>query len=299
MNKKILILGSTGFVGRNIVECLENDFSIIKTSRQSELSNKGFIYFDLFNKESWQNIININPDIIINASAYGVVKLQQELELMYKTNYFLIREFHEYLIQNNCISFWLQIGTAFEYDLLTTAINEQTICLPKTHYGISKLMMSNFLQFKGKKNTYTILRPFGMFGKYEDTSKFFPSLINAQKTKTPIDLSPGTQARDYIYVKDLGEFIKNIVKKKKYCDLPATINIGRGEGISFKDYASILKVEIKDFNPSIWNWGKIGFRKDESDMFYSSSKLASSIGFVASPLKDAFKETVQYYNQFR
>ena len=196
---------------------------------------------------------------------------------------------------NNCFPYWIQIGTAFEYDLSGDAIDERTACLPKTHYGISKLMMSNFLQSQAMKNNFTILRPFGMFGKYEDGSKFFPYLINAQKTKRTIDLSPGTQQRDYFYVKDLGIFIKDILLRKTYTQLPQVMNLGSREAISFRDYASILQDEIPAFDPALWNWGKVAFRKGESAMFYSASTIGSSFGFKVSPLKDGFKETADYY----
>ena len=78
MNLKILILGSSGFVGKNIAECLEGEFTVIKTSRNRAQPGSGFIYFDLFDEESWQDIIDMKPDIVINSAAYGVVKLQQD-----------------------------------------------------------------------------------------------------------------------------------------------------------------------------------------------------------------------------
>ena len=296
MSAKILILGSTGFVGKNLAECLENDFKLIKTCRRKDAPNSNdYIFLDLFNKDSWGRVVEEKPDIVINAAAYGVVKLQQDLETTYNINFFLIQAFYNFLTQNDCHPFWIQIGTAFEYDLSAVTIDENTVCLPQTHYGISKLMMSNFLKAKSRKNNFTILRPFGMFGKYEDDSKFFPMLISSQKNKNKINLSPGTQKRDYVYVKDLGTFIKHLILEKKYFKLPQVINIGSGKAISFKDYASILQCEFSDFDPELWNWGAVSFRQCESEIFYSSSLLAISLGFKTSSLQESFKETSNYY----
>lgn|GEM_PF-1496517 len=291
---KVLILGSSGFAGRNIAEKISENFCVVKTSRKRSFDNDT-VYFDFFDSGSWINIINESPDVIINAAAYGVVKLQTDLDTMYKTNYFLACDLFDYLYSNGCNAYWLQLGTAFEYDLSAQHINEESPCIPKTHYGISKLMMSNYLLSKAKQGTFSIFRPFGMFGKYEDDSKFFPFLINAQKTSSPIELSAGTQKRDYIYVGDLGRFINELLIKKEIRNIPSVLNIGRGEAISFRAYASILQTMFPSFNATLWQWGKLNFRAGESEMFYSASEKAAKLGFINSNLEESFKETVQYY----
>ena len=293
---KILVLGSTGFAGKNISECISDQLTVINASRSFSNSEKeNEIYFDFFNKNSWINIVHASPDIIINAAAYGVIKNEIDNEVMYQTNYFLPSNLFDYLISQNCKPFWIQLGTAFEYDLSLNAITEQSACLPRTHYGISKLMMSKYLLDKAEQKNFSIIRPFGMFGKYEDESKFFPFLINAQKNKTPVNLSAGTQKRDYIFVKDLGRFINKIIVENRLASLPEILNVGRCEAISFLDYASELKNVLPDYDSIMWNWGEINFRTDESQSFYSASKIAARLGFINTSLKDAFSETVVYY----
>lgn len=293
---KVLILGSTGFAGKNISECLSDKLTVINASRSfNNSATENEIHFDLFNKNSWNNIINVAPDVIINSAAYGVIKNEVDSDIMYKTNYLHTSDLFDYLYNQNCKPFWLQLGTAFEYDLSLNAITEESPCLPRTHYGISKLMMSNYLLNKAMQKNFCILRPFGMFGKYEDESKFFPYLINAQKTNTEIDLSPGTQKRDYIFIKDLGNFINNLIIESRLKNLPGVLNIGRSEAISFLDYASDLKNVLPAFNIDLWKWGQINFRTEESPAFYSASKKAASLGFINTSLKDAFSETASYY----
>ena len=293
---KVLILGSTGFVGKNIAECLSENITIIKTSRKDDPRKQSDeIYFDFFNRDSWVNIINASPDIIINAAAYGVVKLQTDQDLMYKTNYFLASDLYSYIYNHDNKPYWLQLGTAFEYDLSLQGITEVSPCIPRTHYGISKLMMSNYLLSKGEEGNYCIIRPFGMFGKYEDESKFFPYLINAQKSNISVELSPGTQRRDYIYVADLGRFINKLLVEKKIISLPSVINVGSGKAISFREYASVLETVLPSFDADLWKWGKINFRQGESDLFYSASHKAGEYGFLSTGLDESFSETVKYY----
>jgi nucleoside-diphosphate-sugar epimerase len=297
---KVVILGSTGFAGKNIAECLSDTLTVIKASRSfNNSTNENEIYFDLFNKESWGNIINVSPDVIINAAAYGVIKNETDNDIMYQTNYFYTSNLFDYVSAQKGKPFWIQLGTAFEYDLSVNAITEQSPCLPRTHYGISKLMMSNYLLNKGGSKAFSIMRPFGMFGRYEDDSKFFPYLINAQKINTPVNLSPGTQKRDYIYVKDLGRFINTLITGNKLKELPGVINIGRSEAISFLGYASALESVLPGFEPGLWKWGQINFRADESLSFYSASQIAAGMGFTNTPLPEAFRETASYYLSFK
>lgn len=292
---KILLIGSTGFAGKNIAECLSSNLMVIKASRKSGKKTDNEIYFDLFDKDSWKNILSVSPGVIVNAAAYGVVKLETDIEVMYRTNYFAITDLVEYLQQNNCNPYWLQLGTAFEYDLSVSDIREETPCLPRTHYGISKLLCSNYFLSKAAPGSFSILRPFGMFGKYEDDSKFFPGLINAQKTKTVINLSAGTQKRDYIYVEDLGHFINSLLVENRYRNLPPVLNLGCGKALSFREYADVLRKVIPTCNDQLWNWGQVGFRAGESPLFYSASDKASRLGFVTSSLEDSFRKTSEYY----
>jgi len=294
----IIILGSTGFLGNNLKVILKNkNINAFYTFRTGDQKNEEDIYFDLTNKDTWVNILNLNPSIIINCIAYGVVKDEIDLKKMYDINYFLIREFYLYI--NNKNIFWLQIGTAFEYDLTKIEIDEKTPCLPNTHYGISKLLMSNYFLNNYSTNNFIVLRPFGMFGPFESSSKIFPMLINAQIHKIEINLSPGTQLRDYVFINDVVNFIITIINNSQKKVYPNLINVGSNNYLSFLEYADILKNEIYDFNPSYWNWNSLKFREDDFHKFYSKSRLCYEYGFKLSSLRTSFKETYIYYKNLK
>lgn len=295
MNKiKVLILGANGFVGQNLVRVFQSDESIdlYSTSRKPE---QGQLLFDILHSSSWQNIAELKPDILIDASGYGVVKNQSDLNTLYQINYLEKREFIDFVFQNVPELFWIQIGTAFEYSLEQEALTEASPCFPKTHYGISKLLFSNYLQNAYHKR-YTILRPFGMFGEGEDLSKFFPLLIQAQKEKRKIDLSDGSQFRDYFYINDLAAFILLVIKMGRLAEIEnKVINVGSGKPETIRDLSNIIATQISDFDPHLWNWGAIPQRKGENNIFYNASAKARKLGFATTALEEAFKHTVNYY----
>ncbi|TGE07941.1 NAD-dependent epimerase/dehydratase family protein [Hymenobacter fodinae] len=294
---KVLIIGGSGFVGRHIQEIMAGEVNLFLTSRQEHDSNdtdKG-LYFDLAKKETWNNVLKLNPDVIINSAGYGVVKEEVDLETMYGVNYKFPKEFVSYLCTHSIKPFWLQIGTAFEYDLNTQVITEDSPCVPMTHYGMSKYLFSNFLLSSSNTLQFLILRPFAMFGPYETSSKFIPYLLNSQYENRAIELSSGEQKRDYFYVKDLAMFIKNLLQGK-FLDLEYNIiNVGSGVASSLREIAFNLSKQIPDYKPQLWQWGRIDQRADENSVFYNNSTRAKELNLVLTPVEKAFQDTISYY----
>lgn len=289
--KTIAILGANGFVGKNAKQILKEFFNVLSFDRKGDEAT----FFDFEDPSSWTSVPVEKCDVILNLAAYGVVKNQQQLETMYNVNYFSVMEFYKYVREINNNLFWIQVGTAFEYNLSLGAITEESVTQPFTHYGISKLMFSTYLQNAQDNDNYIIFRPFGMFGKYEDNSKIFPYIISAQKNKQAISLSDGMQKRDYIYVNDFIFFIKNIVLKHNVDILPKVINIGAGKVRNLKEMAFDIAKNITDFDNSLWQWGLLSQRQGESSSFYNASKLAVDLGLEITEHEQAFKEIINYY----
>lgn len=295
MNRpRILILGSTGFVGSNIREVLDPVFTTFSTQRSISLETPHVIHFDIEKEETWDSILQINPNFIINATGYGVVKHQGDAAKMKKINYYqpyLLKRFLDEKLEEYC---WIQIGTAFEYDLSIGALYEDSPTMPLTDYGITKLLFSQFLKQAARKN-FVILRPFAMFGPREDKSKIIPALLTAQKERTVLPLSQGVQQRDYFFVKDLAYFIMELIRRGPKEVEGEVINIGSNNPIAIKDLALNMSRFIPDFNPSYWCWGQIEQRVNEGDAFFNASQKASELGFTNTGIETAFQETINYY----
>jgi len=295
LEKSILILGATGFVGKNISLKLLPNYSLFTTVRDETKFSKNIIYFDIKEKTSWENIKKINPTIIINCIGYGVVKTEICVNSIFEINYFSTVKFYNYLSIKLPKCKIIHIGTAFEYDLSCSELIETTPQLPLTYYGLSKLMASQYLLNNKISNPFIILRPFNMFGQFESESKIIPFLILAQKHKKVIDLSEGLQERDYFYVGDLANFILKIVKKNNFEELPKCVNVGTGKSISIKELANCISFLLPEYNPKFWNWGALPQRTDEYFKFYNASNIARELGFKEIDLKIHLLTTIQHY----
>ena len=295
MMKKVLLLGSTGFVGRHLAEVLADTVQLITTTRAVDQASENVLYFDLQNAATWVAAKAIAPDVIINSAGYGVVKKQTNLAVMYAINYQLPMQFVLDLQQAGQHPLWIQIGTAFEYDLDAGALTEESATLPATHYGISKLLFSNFLSVSKNKLPYMLLRPFAMFGPYESDSKLIPYLINSQAAREAIPLSSGLQKRDYFYVRDLAKFVKELLQCPSAKFVGQTFNLGTGNPSSIKELSQEIAAAIAEFDSEYWQWGQLPQRLNESDLFFNASLKAQTAGLRLTPRAIAIQETVNYY----
>lgn len=290
----VVILGADGFVGKNLQEDLSGLFATYSSTRNStSAARPQSFYFDLLKPESWSAITAINPDVIINCIGYGVVKNQTDVQQMLDVNYLFASRLYEYIGRNLPTAYLIHIGTAFEYDLQQDQLTEESRCTPQTYYGLSKYLTSNYLLQGQQVKTFSIIRPFNMFGPYEHVSKIIPTLITAQKLQSPMPLSEGMQKRDYVFVKDLSSLIIELIKAPGK-RLPI-INAGSGRLLSLRELADKLSEHIQQFDGNLWQWGKLSYREGESPSFYNYSRVGTDCGMKLTNYDTAFSITVNYY----
>ena len=292
---KVVILGASGFVGKNLVKFLSHFFNVIETTRNVSDSQKGeCLFFDLHHESSWSSVSEVAPAYIINCIGYGVVREETGIELTYEVNYFQTIRFYQYLAERKFQGLLIHIGSAFEYDLNTSFITEKSLTLTASHYGISKLMASEYLLHKGSLPNFIILRCFNMFGPFESESKLIPSLILSQKKKEVLPLSSGTQRRDYMYIKDLSMFLFNILSNRTQL-YPNLMNVGSGVSRSVFEIAQILYDLLPYKSKQFWNWGALNQRSNEGTAFSNASKMSMENGLNISDLPVGLQETINYY----
>ena len=104
---KIVILGSNGQLGQKLKNDLNGKFNLF-TFNKKEL--------DITNLNKVSNIIkSINPDIIINASAYTAVdKAEDEKKLAFETNEIAVRNIA--IISKNLDCFLIHYSTDYVFD---------------------------------------------------------------------------------------------------------------------------------------------------------------------------------------
>ena len=209
---KILIFGSSGFLGKKLVKFLNKKKNLIvfKALRNKKnVDNKNSFFCDLKNNISIKNVLNnLSPDIIVNLGS----------EVSFKNNnMFLVNAIAPKIIANYCslnYKYYIHASSISVNGFHNKFFSNKTTCNPDTPYGKSKLI-GDFNVIKSGC-FYSLLRFPGIYGfKGPDHLGINVSIKNALNNKKPVLLGKGSAKRNYIFVDDAAKIIINLIKKKK------------------------------------------------------------------------------------
>ena len=195
----------------------------------------------------------INPDIVIHLSAYGNNSYHSDPLKMINVNIIqtvnLILALEE--IDYRCL---INTGSSSEYGFKSKAMKETDEAKPTSFYAATKLSSTAFCTMHAKSRNKPIItvRPFSVYGPYEEKNRLIPTVINNIINNKPIKLTPQDVKRDFIFVDDLIEgYIKiSTMMNKSLCG--EVFNLGSGKQCSNSQIVTkltkILKKEPKIIN---------------------------------------------------
>tara|TARA_Y100000739_G_scaffold229726_1_gene245721 strand:+ start:13374 stop:14318 length:945 start_codon:yes stop_codon:yes gene_type:complete len=300
---KILVVGGTGFIGRNIVESLKDNADHIYAMH---LSNSEFpfdhpnisnILHDLSSETGTKKIIRkIAPDYVFNVSGYinhspffkqgfDVIKNQ------YFTTLNLINALNEINIER-----YVHTGSSDEYGNLVSPQLESLRESPQTPYSASKVAISHTLEAISKSDNFpaTILKLFIVYGPYQGKGRLIPDVIKALLADEEISVSSGQQKRDFCYVKDVVDAIKLSAIKKNA--IGKSINIGSGRSTSVIEI--VKKIESKVGTGKVIYGGKEIKEHENLDLFPDTTLAKKILEWQPSTDIDmGIDLTIQHYKK--
>lgn len=245
--KKVLITGSSGMVGRNLIRALNHDqYEVLTpTSRDLDLSNK-LSTFEYFKKH--------RPEIVVHAA--GVVGgIQANLA-----------EPIRYLTKNleiglNTILASLTVGVGTLVNLSSSCvyprdiernISENDILsgkLEPTNEGyalakISMMKLCDFIRYENSGLNYKNVIPCNLYGPWDKfdpkNSHLIPAIIHKMHTairnhKSHVEIwGDGRARREFMYVTDFVEALTKAIADPDA--VPDNINVGLGYDFSIQEY---------------------------------------------------------------
>lgn len=275
MNKKILVVGGTGFIGYHLIKFLKNKNFIItsvstnKPKKIRKLDGINYLHFDISNYKKFK-ILEEKFDYVVNFGGYVD---HSNKKLTYKSHFIGCKNLAKFFEKKKIKSF-IQIGSSLEYGKLKSPQSEKKGFKPKSIYAKSKFLATQLLlrKYKQKKFPVIVLRGYQVYGPKQDDNRLISTvIINCIKNKE-FNCSSGEQLRDFLYVDDFINAIYKSLNNKKA--IGKIINIGYGKGIKVKKVILIIRKFLKKGFPK---FNKIKLRKDEMMILYPSIKKASKI----------------------
>lgn len=296
-NKRILIVGGTGFIGFYLAKkCLSKKWTVVSFSKNIPrkvryLKNVKYIKGDLSIKKDLE-VLTQSFDYVVNLGGYVDHKNKEKT---FSSHYIGCKNLSNFLINKNIKSF-IQLGSSGEYGKIKSPQKEKSIGNPKSFYTRAKFLATNHLMglYKKKEFPVTILRLYQAYGPKQDINRFIPIIIDACIKKKIFDCSDGKQFRDFVHVEDV---VAAIIKSIENSEVKGEIlNIGTGKPKKIKDIITFLVKRLKGGTP---NFGKIKLRSDEMTKIYPDITKVKKFLKWSPKIKftKGLEDTVRYYEK--
>lgn len=282
MKKTLLVTGGSGFIGRNLVEQLSDEYDIIAPS-SSELN--------LLSQQSVDDFFKTNKiHTVIHAATHNATQVSdKDLSQVFQSN---VRMYFNLVNNNQFFHRMFYFGSGAEFDKMhyQPLMKEEYFGthIPEDDYGFSKYIMA--------KNTKTVpnvynLRLFGVYGRYEDWRiRFISNVICMALLDMDIRINRNMKL-DYLYIDDLVRIVQKLIELE---DIPyKEINICTGKPLDLGKIAQLIN-QVSEKNLPI-HVREEGMNPEYSGDNTRLTTLLHSVSFT--PVEEAVKELYKWYER--
>ncbi|MEI6312837.1 MAG: NAD-dependent epimerase/dehydratase family protein [Bacteroidota bacterium] len=299
--QQLLIIGGPHFIGRNLLESLENNADLDIT-----LFNRGKTNADLFPQykriigdrysEDIQQIAGHDWDYIIDLACYTPASLEKIIPLVPAS-----------------LKKYIFISTVSVYEPVEQSSYTEDApllsCSPEQ--AIDPNIMSTYGQKKAacerlliqSSIPYVILRPGLIYGPYDSTDRFYYWMYQCQKRDSLLIPEAGDKVVSFTYVKDLAKAILSLIDEKKSfeniyncitCSL-SIMDIVQLTNQSLHKECTLHHAPLSFLEKeNIQYWSDLPLWLDQ-DSTWSDMKFKRDFKVVFTPLQQSIDETATHY----
>jgi nucleoside-diphosphate-sugar epimerase len=282
------VTGAAGFVGANLCARLVergeevHAFAKPETSlwRLTELADRLEVHFgDITDAAAVDRIVEtIRPTVIYHLATHGAYHYQDSAEQILLVN---VTGLWNLVRACTRVGFELLIntGSSSEYGFKEFAMRETDVLEPNSFYAVAKSAQSLLCQHVGRstRSAVVTLRPFSVYGPYEEPTRLIPHLMLAAIDGKPIEMASRQTVRDFVYIDDVVDVYLEIDKLREMAG--EILNVGTGVQTSLAQLVAAMD-EVNGA-PIDARWGELPPRSWDSSVWVADvSKLRRLLGFV-------------------
>lgn len=276
---KVLVTGGTGFIGSCVVRQLAERADVETTVLTRGLHEPWRLYeggalsaprkprvvqADFTDPGECERVLSeVRPEVVVHlAMAYhtlGSAGGADMTEVNYHGTLGLLKAFEQAGGRR-----FVAAGTCFEYGHQDAAlISEAAPCQPVYDYAQAKARATAAILdgVGGDVREALVLRVFAPYGPREEPQRIIPLLIRAALRRERLQLSPGEQVRDYVYVEDVAAAFVTAALHPRLPAARAVYNVCTGVGHSLRQLAEAVGAALG--RPIDLAWGAVPYRPDE------------------------------------
>ncbi len=237
----ILVTGASGFVGRAVFTQLES-----QQRNVVGLTRPGFDRAVARNDqringlapENWQAFVaDLKPTSIVLCDWEGVAPPKRDDPRIQSANLERWKSIVD--AASPSLQHLIALGSQAELPTVQTAIRSDAEMSPRGTYGESKVQAYGQLRQMAEQQDFLFswARIFSLYGNPRDQNWLIPKLLNAIKTKQPLDLTPSTQNWNFLHISDLVSALMMLLDKR---NLAGPINIAHDKSHKVIDVVEYL-----------------------------------------------------------
>lgn len=246
-NQNVLITGGCGFIGHHLIKKLitmNPNIYIIDLPKVNQKKIRDFkdqvqlIEADIVDAELIQSIVNtIKPDYVFHLAGYGINSIHNDIKKAIDINIFGSVNLMNAVSDTNCKMF-VNMGSSAEYG--DKICRMETSLNPNTIYGSTKASSTLILHQIARQKDMPIitLRPFGIYGEWEEPHKLFSYIMLSILNNQELALTGCRQRRNYVYVGDIVEAMIASALTLEVKD--EMIDLASKESLQIKDFVEMI-----------------------------------------------------------
>lgn len=193
---------------------------------------------------------------------------------------------------------FVHVGSGFEYEPQEKPIDESAPVRPSNLYGATKAAAFLLLDYLNRVEglPLVVFRPFSMYGPGEHPSRLVPHVVAKALRGESIDLTHGTQIRDYLFVEDVVDAL--VVGYERAAAVGGVYNLGSGEQ-SACTIRTVVELALKAAGAptDLARFGAIPSKRPEPPFFVADTgKARRELGWAPHvSLEEGLARTVDWF----
>lgn len=269
--KTLLITGINGFLGSHLAKTLQEKYDIIGLENSSkDLFRLNDYNFKVYSAGyGYEEIFKENKIFAILHTAVIYSTENTEVKNLINTNILLPVTLLEIANKYGCELF---INTDSFFN------NKNYNYSYLSEYILSKRQAIEWLSFIKGDCKLINAKLFHLYGPDDSPNKFVSQVISVLKNNEPtLDITPGEQQRDFIYVKDVVNAYELILEKHNLIENNDNIEVGTGKPITIIEFVNKVK-ELTNSSTKI-NTGVLPYRNNEIMFANANPEKLKSLGW--------------------